>query len=340
MKNLILILGLLLPLTVLTQNTTIEETNFPYPVSRIYGTDEHSAFTDLIRFNDVFYCSFRVGSDHAGGEDGKVRILRSQNGEQWETVALVDKPGLDLRDPKLSITPDGRIMVIMGGSVYEGKSRLDMRPQVSFSDREGASFSSPIEVHIDPESGRKNSWIWRVTWNNGVGYGTRVQIKDHSPWRVSIDKTNDGSHFQEISQLEVDGKANESTIRFDDQDNMYVIVRREGDDKVGVLAKSSPPYNNWKYQKLDFRLGGPNFLCLNKDKLVVGTRKYKDGVKTQILVTDLDGDVRKTFVLPSGGDTSYPGMLIYNEKLWISYYSSHEDGANIYLTKIPLKDLD
>ena len=340
MKYLILTLGLILPLSLVTQNTIKEGADFPYPVTKIYDTDEYSAFTDLIRFKNAFYCSFRVGNNHAGGEDGKIRIIRSQNGEQWESVALLDKPGLDLRDPKLSITPDGRIMVIIGGSVYDGKTRLDMRPQVSFSDHSGSSFSSPIEVHIHPENGRKNSWIWRVTWNEGTGYGTRVQIKDQNSWSVSIDKTTDGSHFEEVSKLDVDGLPNESTIRFDDNNKMYVMVRREGGDKMGMLAKSKSPYTDWEYEKLDFQLGGPNFLFLNKNKLVMGTRKYTDERKTQILMTDLDGNVKKTFVLPSGGDTSYPGMLIFNDQLWISYYSSHEEGSNIYLTKIPLKDLD
>ena len=41
--------------------------------------------------------------------------------------------------------------------------------------------------------------------------------------------------------------------------------------------------------------------------------------------------------LPSGGDTSYPGMVIHGGLLWMSYYSSHEDGkTSIYLAKIKL----
>jgi hypothetical protein len=47
-----------------------------------------------------------------------VRILKSANGEDWQSIALLEKKGIDLRDPKLSVTPDGRIMVIIGGSIY------------------------------------------------------------------------------------------------------------------------------------------------------------------------------------------------------------------------------
>jgi len=313
--------------------------DFPYPVMKIYDTDEYSAFTDLIRFKNAFYCSFRVGSSHVGGEDGKVRIIRSLDGKRWENVALLDKRGIDLRDPKLSITPDGRIMVIIGGSVYDGKELLARRPQVSFSDPEGLSFSAPEAVEIQPDDGKEDSWIWRVLWKGDTGYGMDYRTGNKKSWSLHLMKTKDGIHFEEVSSLDVDGLPNEATIRFDENNNMYVLIRREGDDKHGMIARSTHPYTKWKYQKLDYRLGGPNFLILNKQKWVVGTRKYKDEVKTQILVTNPKGKVKKTFVLASGGDTSYPGMLIYNEELWVTYYSSHEKGTNIYLTKIPLEDL-
>ena len=38
--------------------------------------------------------------------------------------------------------------------------------------------------------------------------------------------------------------------------------------------------------------------------------------------------------LASGGDTSYPGMVWHEGLLWLSYYSSHEGRASIYLAKI------
>ena len=42
-------------------------------------------------------------------------------------------------------------------------------------------------------------------------------------------------------------------------------------------------------------------------------------------------------MLPSGGDTSYPGIIKVGDELWVSYYSTHETGnASVYLAKIPL----
>ena len=42
-------------------------------------------------------------------------------------------------------------------------------------------------------------------------------------------------------------------------------------------------------------------------------------------------------MLPSGGDTSYPGFIVVGDQLWVSYYSTHETPlATVYLAKIPL----
>ena len=38
--------------------------------------------------------------------------------------------------------------------------------------------------------------------------------------------------------------------------------------------------------------------------------------------------------LPSGGDTSYAGLVEHDELIWVSYYSSHEDKTAIYLAKV------
>jgi hypothetical protein len=72
---------------------------------------------------------------------------------------------------------------------------------------------------------------------------------------------------------------------------------------------------------------------------VIGTRKYGEKVSTSLLVTDLEGKALKEIELPSGGDNSYPGMLIHDKKLWVSYYSSHEGNPSIYLAQIPLNKL-
>jgi len=124
------------------------------------------------------------------------------------------------------------------------------------------------------------------------------------------------------------------------------LIRRDAEDKRGVIATAQAPYTQWNLTKMNIRLGGPDFLFLNDNTLCIGSRYYVDDMpaatrstknKTAVFITDLNGKVKKIIPIEqSAGDCSYPGMVFYKNKLWYSYYSSHEDKTSIYLAKIPL----
>src|SRR3954453_13109704 len=86
-------------------------------VEKIWDAGKHNAFTDLARWRGKWYCTFRESEAHVGG-DGGLRVLESADGRAWKSIALVTEEGIDLRDPKLSVTPDDRLMIVAGGSVY------------------------------------------------------------------------------------------------------------------------------------------------------------------------------------------------------------------------------
>ena len=48
------------------------------------------------------------------------------------------------------------------------------------------------------------------------------------------------------------------------------------------------------------------------------------------------GTLTEFLTLPSGGDTSYPGLVWHDDQLWVSYYSSHEGKTSIYLARVKL----
>ena len=111
----------------------------------------------MTQFQDQWWCTFREGTGHAG-DDGRVRVITSDDGDRWTSSALLQQPGIDLRDPKLSITPDGRLMLIMGGSFYNARRIYQSRaPRVAFS-REGRRWTSPRKLLAE------DHWLWRVTW--------------------------------------------------------------------------------------------------------------------------------------------------------------------------------
>src|SRR5262245_57995240 len=89
-------------------------------VKKIWDQAPHNAFTRLVRFRGEWFCTFREGSAHVPGRNGTIRVIRSADGDRWESAALLAEANIDLRDPKILTTPDGRLMLLMGGSVYDG----------------------------------------------------------------------------------------------------------------------------------------------------------------------------------------------------------------------------
>lgn len=313
-------------------------------VGKIWDEGLHNAFTDLIRYKDAFYCIFREGTTHVKGWDGKARILKSTDGEIWKSVALIEMAGKDIRDPKLSITPDNHLMVLMDIEANDNGKVISRIPYISFGDKNGENFSSPKASTVDKDVASWSDWIWRVTWYKKMGYAVNYQPNGN----LYLLKTKDGAHYENVSKINIDGAPNESTIRFDKKGKIYVLIRREQKNKMGVMATSNPPYQEWTFNYMNQRLGGPNFIFLNDSTLCIGSRLYpQDEIKGEgnkrhlsaVFISDLKGNVNKIVELPSGGDTSYPGMVIYDGMLWYSYYSSHEGNSAIYLAKIPLSKL-
>src|SRR5690606_13676138 len=139
--------------------------------------------------------------------------------------------------------------------------------------------------------------------------------------------------------IDLDGYPNEATIRFDENGVLYALIRRELGDFKGVWAVSNPPYTHWSFQKVPFRLGGPNFLFLDSNTVVMGTRSYKPNHRRTIYLGDKRRDFRELMKITSSGDNSYPSLVIHDIKHWIAYYSSHEGKASIYMKTIPLHEL-
>ena len=301
-------------------------------VERIWDRAAHNAFTSLIDFNGKLYCTFRESSGHVSDINGTIRVIRSDDGQNWKSVAHIFERGIDLRDPQLSITPDNRIMLNMGGSIYTNSKLVGMEPKVSFSNVDGQNFSNPQRVFIDDKIKSNKDWLWRATWNNEICYATIYQpSKDKS---VQLIKSKDGIHYSYITTFEVLG-GNETTLRFTPDNKMVAVVRRDN-DKNGSIGISEPPYNIWKWNNLEVRLGGPDLIVLKDGTMLCATREYPldHNERTIIGKVDVNGIFTKLLTLPSGGDCSYPGLLMKDSILNVSYYSSHEEKTAIYLAKI------
>ena len=318
-----------------------------YTVTKIWDSAPHSAFTDLIEFKGRFYCAFREGTGHIpekdGSGDGEIRVLVSNDGVSWKSLALLTKKGYDLRDAKLSVTPDGRLMLLMGGSIYDKAALKGRIPQVSFSDKKGENFSDPQPIVVDAGIRSDMDWLWRVAWHKKIGYGVIYQWTGYhvnDEWPVYLVKTTDGIHYQSITKLDLTGKPSEATVEFSKKGEMRIIMRRDAKDVNGLLGCSRSPYKEWKWTDLGIHLGGPNIITLPNGKTIIGSRSYHDNKPhTSLFGLDENGKAVELLKFPSGGDTSYPGFVIKGNELWVSYYSGHEEKTSIYLAKVKYKNL-
>ena len=322
----------MLPVLALAVSATLGEPPKTYELvesAKIWDAGQHNAFTDLIRWRGHWYCTFREADAHVGG-DGKLRVLTSDDGQAWTSAALIGEPGIDLRDPKLSITPDGKLMIVAGGSVYDGKKLLGKRPRVMVSEN-GTDWPKPHPVLAEGE------WLWRVTWHDGTAYGVSYNAAAKPPddGPLKLFKSTDGRAFDRVTLLDVSGRPNETTLRFTPDGEMIALVRREEGDRHGWVGRSRAPYTQWAWQELGQRIGGPNFIRLPNGRYVAVVRLYDKKVRTAVCDFDpVAGTLTERLALPSGGDTSYAGLVWHDKQLWVSYYSSHEGKTNIYLARV------
>ncbi len=302
---------------------------------KIWDEAPHNAFTSLARFGGEWFCTFREGDNHVG-TDGRVRVIVSEDGATWESAVLLAEEGIDLRDPKLCVTPENRLMLVMGGSVYDGRTLVGRQPRVAFSS-DGREWSAPARVLSD------GHWLWRVTWHKGRAYGVSyaraMPETEGGAWQLHLVASDNGVDYSTVALLAVPDRPNETTLRFTEAGEMIALVRREAGTKHAWIGTSTPPYTEWSWKETGQQVGGPDFILLPDGRMVAGTRRYggPDGSKTMLWRMTREG-LEPLLELPSGGDTSYPGLVWHEGLLWVSYYASHEGKTSIYLAKVRLPE--
>lgn len=296
-------------------------------VAKIWDAAPHNAFTDLLRHGDEWFCVFREGQAHVS-PDGAIRVLTSHDGEKWQSSALLKSPRGDMRDAKIVATPDGRLMLIAAIAIPDGEKKIH-QSVVAFSE-DGRTWSNWKDVADE------NFWLWRVIWHDGNAYGIGYQTGDKKSTRLYRGKTGD-DFSTHVETLFGQGYPNETGIAVLPDETMLVLMRRDGKESSGQLGISRPPYTDWSWRDIGTRIGGPQIVQLPDGRFVAAVRLYDGRVRTSLCWLDpATAQLDEFQVLPSGGDTSYPGLVLHDGKLWVSYYSSHEGKTSIYLAKVKL----
>jgi hypothetical protein len=296
-------------------------------VKKIWDSAPHNAFTDLIRYSNQWLCAFREGKAHVS-DDGTIRILSSKDASNWESWAHVKMDGVDLRDPKICITPSGELLLATAGAYRDRKPVV--HESISWLTRDGKKWDGPHRI------GDTNMWLWRVTWHKGTAYSVGYDTAGEK--FVRLYESKDGRKFTTlVPTLFSEGYPNESGMTFLADDTALILLRRDGDKSSGLLGRAQPPYKEWTWTDLGVKIGGPALIELPDKRLIAGVRLYDGKVRTSIVQIDAaSGKLTELLPLPSGGDNSYPGLVWHEDTLFVSYYSSHEGKTAIYLARVKL----
>lgn len=322
---------------------------------QIYNDGRHNAFTDLARFREHLYLTFRnCPEGHMLYDSSRILVLRSTEGEDWELAHAFDVPGRDVRDPHLLVFHD-RLYVYSGTWLVAdgGAERRDLNEHLGYAvwSRDGVHWEGPLAM-----PGTEGHYIWRAAVCGHMAYlcgrrkrgfaETHTQEESWALTEGAMLQSGDGLSWR-TAALFRESHGDETAFLFEDDGAVLALCRGREGTAPALICRSRPPYEAWQRTELPFNLGGPLLARWGSwpdgsPRYLVGGRNRVDPERpVTILYWLLGEDLVEALRLPSGGDNSYPGFVgLSPTRGLLSYYSSHEaidpalPSANIYLAEL------
>ncbi len=321
-------------------------------IRKIYSDGRHNAFTDIEYWKGHYYVTFRNAGRHAvPGDYGDILVIRSEDLRSWEVCARLSAgDDHDDRDPHLLDLGDELGVYFFsgfperpGGLLYTvpGNGR-HLQSYASFTS-DGTSWSAPQLLW--------DGWaVWQVERFGDVCYASFMSKED-----FVIARSSDGRNWEEVSTIQFPIRPTaEAGIWVAEDGKMKLIVRMRGRgyEPSAYFAESEPPYKEWHLKELGYIVHSPVIRQVG-DELWVAGRAFgrqlplsmvppeppKEKVKAlarlderlakpqewHVALWRLVGDrLDPILVLPSRGDNAYPGMVVEEGRVLVSYYSQHD----------------
>lgn len=318
-------------------------------VRRVFHNGEHNAFTDLIRWHDRFWLTFRSCPDgHMVSSTASVIVLSSEDAQTWREEFRFSVPKRDTRDPHFLNFQDK--LFVFTGTWYAGDGKLprelyDINKHLGFAvwTADGKAWEGPRQME-----GTYGHYIWRATARDGMAYlcgrrkaGYSEQESGAGAGRVmegAMLVSDDGLNWR-FRSLFQKTSGDETAFLFEPNGDLRALSRAGGGPAQIAVAK--PPFVEWDAKPLAEYIGGPLLIRWEERLMIGGRRNTPEGPKT-VLYWLKDTEMVPFAVLPSDGDNSYPGFVdLGGGKGLVSWYSSHEkDADGKTITAIYLADLE
>ncbi|MHA1649780.1 MAG: hypothetical protein ACTSYB_06280 [Candidatus Helarchaeota archaeon] len=297
-------------------------------------TGQHNSNTDLIYWNKTgrIYLIHDRRPFHLGSTDARLILWSSLDARNWTKITEFSVPGNDIRDPKFAIIGNRLFLYALKNL---GVMATPYQTVYTFSE-DGINWQPFQEISL-------SGWLfWRPKTNDNLTWYVPAYWHEHGQ-SILLNST-DGINWNIVATIYT-GEANDETaIEFLPDGRMICTARLEGtaDSLFGsseactLIATSSYPYTNWSsyIKSRETRLDGPVlFSHANKIFAIgrrhLGPRTYFTELgsifsrkRTAIYLVNETSGLRFLTDLPSAGDTSYAGIVIKGEELFISYYTS------------------
>lgn len=318
-------------------------------VRRIYDIGRHNAFTDLCRYNDRLYLTFRSCQDgHGVHPTSSIIVMVSDDGQQWQQVHRFNVALRDVRDPHFLVFQEK--LFVYTGTWYCGETAPKHR---SYNQLLGyAAWTDDGKTWSDPTmlEGTYGHYVWRAASYGGKAYlcaRRKHQFAEHKTndqldwlYEAALLESDDGLIWRKRGLLQ-EHYGDETALLFEKDGSLLALSRTRGNRKAQI-GRLDPPYHRTTRIELDRSIGGP-LLAKWGEHYLVGGRKTITGKAVCSLYWLTGSDLHEFAELPSGGDCSYPGFVQMGpQRALFSYYSSHEKDADgkaftaIYLAELKL----
>ena len=283
--------------------------------SCVWKTEKHSAFTNMVVWNNEIYLSFREGDNHAPkseSEYGAIRILK-YNHNKWEEFIYIKKDQCDLRDPFLTVTPDNKLLLLCGyNQLVDGKLQHAGTLHSTYTNGKFSELQPIIHDvnHI--------VWLWKVRWANNWAYG--VGYLEHEKPVLLISK--DGVNWKTKKIFDISGVPTEADLCFF-SDSLYIFLRRDCD--TAYLGKSKYPYEEYAWVDTGKKIESPELFYhkLSKKILLCGRHHYKDSINVELFEIEPSSNIKSLKIFDTGrlGDKGYPSIISNGKNNFlVSYY--------------------
>ena len=315
------------------------------------GSPRGEMHTDLIRFRDYWYCSFKEELFP------RSRIIRSKDGDTWKTVKLTQWQGAYAAEPKLAVTADGNLMA--NGNIQWGRMhRSDdedkvQRQHATWLSTDGLNWSG---AHCCPSG--INTIRYDLTWHNGMGYSFAYCGRDYTG---TLYRTRDGKTWRKLATdlLPPEHRTchEEVSLAFHPESGNACALARANPVCALIGTAKAPCYTDWEWKPvkvdpgdgklhaaadvLGVQLGGPKIKYLSDGRLLAAGKADASTATDNIGRNDLFWMDPERGVLTRfaalDGYMMYPGIVEHEGMVWVS--CGKRDIYEVYIVKVPLPSL-